>query len=70
MAGMMTYRQALECLRSGKIVGAPMLNEHGHWELRMERYAANYLFSARVVAVCEGANVVRLIVLLEPPEGV
>lgn len=70
MAGMMTFRQALECLRSGKIVGEPTLNEHGHWELRMERYAANFLFSTRVVAICEGANVARLIVLLEPTEGI
>ena len=54
MAGMMTYRQALECLRSGRIVGEPLLNEHGHWELSMERYAASFLFSTRVVAVCEG----------------
>ena len=41
---MMTFKQALACLQHGSIVGKPVLNEHGHFEFTMERYAANYLF--------------------------
>lgn len=62
MAGMMTYRQALACLQSGVIVGKPMLDDHGHWEVWMERYAANLRFRTRVVAVCDGPRVAQLIV--------
>ena len=62
MTGMMTYQQAMSCLRSGDIVGKPMLNEQGHWELQMQRFAANHLFNLRVIAECEGPRVKRIIV--------
>ena len=62
MAGLMTFHQAMSCLRLGKIVGKPTMNEHDHWELRMERYAANRTYSLRVIAECDGARVSRLIV--------
>jgi hypothetical protein len=57
MAGMMTFQQAMSCLRSGIIVGTPRLNQHGHWEFHMQRYAANHLFRLRVIAECEGVRV-------------
>ena len=60
MGQMMTYQQAMMCLRDGKIVGNPVQNEHGHWEADMQRYAANHLFSLRVVAECNGPRVVRI----------
>lgn len=62
MSGMMTYQQAMACLRSGNIRGRPSLNEHGHWELQMQRFAANHLFTLRVIAECEGPHVKRVIV--------
>ena len=62
MTGMMTYQQAMACLRSGDIVGKPALNEHGHWELQMYRFAANHPFNLRVIAECEGPHVKRIIV--------
>lgn len=68
MAGMMTFHQALQCVRAGKIVGEPVRNEYGDWELRMERYAANFNFTARIIAECDGAHVKRIIVFLEQLE--
>lgn len=65
MAGMMTFQQAMSCLRDGSIVGKPQLNEHGDWELRMERYAANFLFTARVIAHCEGAIVSKIYIFID-----
>ncbi|MFA5683475.1 MAG: hypothetical protein WC995_02800 [Lysobacteraceae bacterium] len=62
MAGMMTFQQAMSCLRAGDIVGKPVLNEHGHWALQMQRLAANHLFTLRVIAECEGPHVKRIIV--------
>jgi hypothetical protein len=60
IAGMMTYQQALACLREGTIVGKPSLNEHGHWELELQRYAANRLFSLRVAAEHKGGKVTKI----------
>lgn len=57
MAGMMTFHQALMCLQHGDIVGKPVLNERGDWELSMQRFAANFMFEMRVVVSCKGANV-------------
>jgi len=62
LAGMMTFHQAMSCLREGKIVGKPSMNEHNHWELRMERYAANRTYSLKVIVECDGARVKKLIV--------
>lgn len=64
MAGMMTYQQAMSCLREGDIVGKPTLNAHGHWELQVQRYAANHMFSLRAVAECTGVRVTRIFVFL------
>ena len=60
MAGMMQFRQVMLCLQEGTIVGKPKLTEHGFWEFRMERYAANQLFSLKVAAEVKGALVVKL----------
>lgn len=62
MGGMMTYQQAMSCLRHGKIVGKPTRNVHGHWEFEMQRYAANHMFTLRVVAECNGPKMVRIFV--------
>ena len=70
MAGMMTFLQAMKCLQSGSLVGKPKLNEHGDWELSMERYAANYLFKIRAIAICDSVRVSQIIVLLEGPDNV
>ena len=64
MGGKMTYLQALACLREGTIIGEPKLNEHGHFEFTMERFAANYLFRLRVIAECAGATVSKLYAIL------
>jgi hypothetical protein len=66
MAGMMTFQQAVSCLRHGVIVGKPKKNMFGDWELQMERYAANFLFRTKVVVECDGALVHRLIIILKP----
>lgn len=65
MAGMMTYLQALKCLQEGEIIGKPKLNEHGHWEVRMRRFAANQWTEFDVVAVVESTRVIKIYVLLE-----
>ena len=64
MAGMMTFQQAMSCLRSGNVVGTPRINQHGHWEFQMQRFAANHLFSLRAIAECEGVRVSRLFAFL------
>ena len=64
LAGMMTYQQAMACLRKGNIVGKPELNAHGDWELQMERFAANYLYKLRAAVTCSGAHVTRIYVFL------
>lgn len=63
MAGAMNFHQAIKCLRDGSIVGKPVLNEHGEWELTMERYAANQLLQIKIIAICDGASICQLIVL-------
>jgi hypothetical protein len=65
MAGMMTFQQALSCLREGKIVGQPKLNANGDWVLKMERFAGNSLFKLPVIAVCKGTRVAQLIVTIQ-----
>jgi hypothetical protein len=65
MAGAMTFRQVLACLRSGRIVGKPTRNKHGDWEFSMEHEFVSHALQVRVVAECEGAAVVRLIALWE-----
>lgn len=64
MAGMMLFHQVMCCLREGKIVGKPKLTEEGFWEFRMERYAANRLFSLKVAATVKGARVETLYAIL------
>lgn len=64
MAGMMTWQQAMSCLREGDIVGKPTPNAHGHWELQVQRYAANHMFNLRAIAECTGARVTRIYVFL------
>lgn len=65
MAGAMTFRQVLNCLRSGQIVGKPILDEHGAWQFTMERNSAGYSLPVQVVAECSGVAITRLIVLWE-----
>jgi hypothetical protein len=65
MAGAMTFRQVLECLRSGRIVGKPTRNQHGAWEFIMECEFVNQALQVSVVAECEGVAITRLIVLWE-----
>lgn len=65
MAGMMQFRQVMLCLQDGTIVGKPKLTEHGLWEFRMERYAANQLFSLKVAAEVKGVRVVKLYAIQE-----
>ena len=67
MAGMMTFHQALKCLQEGIMVGKPHLNDKNDWELSMERFAADSSFRIRVVAMCEGATVSKLVVHLQEP---
>lgn len=64
MAGVMLFLQAIACLREGKIVGKPVLTEHGLWEFRMRRYAAHQWFSIKVAAAVDGAHVTKLYVIL------
>ena len=61
MAGMMSFRRGLVCLQKGEIVGKPKRNEHGDWELRLSRPAANASDELRVIVECEGATIVRII---------
>jgi len=62
---MVTYLQALKCLQEGEIVGKPRLNEHGHWTMRMKRFAANQWTEFDVVAVVDSTRVIKIYVLLE-----
>ena len=62
MAGMMTFHQALICLQEGVIVGKPRQNDNGDWELFMERYAAHTSFILKVIAICDGARITKLVV--------
>jgi len=62
MAGMITFHQAFRCLQEGRLVGQPVQNPRGDWELRLEYFSAGVLFRLRVVAVCDGARVRQLIV--------
>lgn len=62
IAGMMTFHQAFSCLQEGTVVGNPVLNDRGDWELMMERYAANFLFKLKVIAMCDGAHISKLVV--------
>ena len=39
-------------------------NKKGEWEFEMERFAANYLFRIRVIAVCGGSKVTKLYAIL------
>ena len=65
MAGVMNFRQVQKCLHEGQMVGKPKLNEHGHWEFRMERFAANQWTEVRGIAIVEGARVTKIYVLRE-----
>lgn len=60
MAGMMTYQQAMSCLRSGSFLGDPIQNSHGHWEATMQRYAASHMFTLSIAVECQGAIVTRI----------
>jgi hypothetical protein len=64
MAGMMLFHQVMCCLREGSIVGKPKLTKDGYWEFRMERFAANRLYSLKVAASVNGARVVKLYAIL------
>lgn len=64
MAGMMLFHQALSCLREGEIVGKPVLTDAGLWEFRMERYAANRIYSLKVAASVNGARVEKVYAIL------
>jgi len=63
MAGMMTFRQVIQCLEDGEIGDGPRLNKHGHWVLTLRGYGANRWLTIDVVADCDGAHVRRLYVL-------
>lgn len=64
MAGMMLFHQVMCCLREGTIVGKPKLTDEGFWEFRMERFAANRVYSVKVAAKVKGARVERLFAIL------
>ena len=65
LGGMLTYKQALFCLREGKVIGKPTMNEHNDWAFTMQRFAAGHLTTVCAVATCVGARVVQLTVLID-----
>lgn len=64
MAGMILFHQVMCCLREGAIVGKPKLTAEGFWEFRMERYAANRIYSLKVAVAVSGARVEKIYAIL------
>lgn len=54
-------RQAIRCLESGKIIGGPTINEHGHYEYRMHRLSAGQDIYLKVVLYKSPDWVVRVL---------
>ena len=41
-------RQVALCLEQGRVISAPAQNEHGHWEVRLQRFCAGVDVTVRV----------------------
>lgn len=65
LGGMMRFQQAMACLREGSIEAKPTLNEHGHWEFFISRFAANRWYSLQAIAVVDGPRVTKLFAILQ-----